>query len=114
MLQWIIVKGLEDLFDVLKRDFIFADESHAGFHCRVNVCVAFAQRAHIDFLHPGVVEEDQIEIFLFFQIVFDGEIIAFFRLLSKTEHIFSIDFFQNFLFDILKITFLRTDQIKIF
>ena len=46
------------LFDVLKCNFIFADESNTGFNRRVDICVTFPQRTHIDFLNPRIVEED--------------------------------------------------------
>ena len=46
------------LFDVLKCNFIFADESNTGFNRRVDICVAFPQRTHIDFLNPNIVEKD--------------------------------------------------------
>ena len=80
------------LFDVLECNFILTDESNAGFNSRVNICIALAQRTHIDFFDPSAVDENQIEIFLFFQIVFDGKIITLFWLVRKTKHIFSIDF----------------------
>ena len=97
------------LFDVLKCNFILADDSNTGFNRRVDICVTFPQRTHIDFLNPSIVDENQIEVFLFFKVVFEGEIIAFFWLISKAEHIFRIDSFQNFFFDILKIACLGTD-----
>ena len=59
------------LFDVLKCNFIFADESNTGFNRGVDICVTFPQRTHIDFLNPSIVDENQIKIFLFFQVVFD-------------------------------------------
>ena len=58
------------LFDVFKCNFIFADESNTGFNRRVDICVTFPQRTHIDFLNPRIVDENQIKVFLFFQIVF--------------------------------------------
>ena len=76
------------LFDVLKCNFIFADESNTSFRGSVDVCVTFSVRTHIDFLNPSVVEENKIEVFVFFKVVFEGEIIAFFWLISKAENIF--------------------------
>ena len=46
------------LFDVLKCNFILADDSNTGFDCGIDICVAFPQRAHIDFFYPNIVEKD--------------------------------------------------------
>ena len=46
------------LFDVFKCNLILTNKSHAGFDCGIDICVAFPQRAHIDFFYPNIVEKD--------------------------------------------------------